>query len=341
MSNEVTIYDDAVITDVSKHILELRDSSKESAHRAVNHEIVVLYYRVGEYLDSFLKSHGYGDKCIPVISQKIMEADPSVKGFEKRSLYRMRQFYLTYPDFKIVSTLLTQLSWSCNLMIMHRSKTESERLFYIDLAIREHYSVRELSRQMDSAYYQRAMLSEEKLKPSNVPQKVKEKFLDTYVLDFLDLPQHYEEDDLQSAIVSNLRDFILEFGKDFAFMGQEYRISVGNHDYYLDLLFFHRGLCCLVNVELKIGEFKPEYMGKMQFYLEALDRDVRKPHENPSVGIILCAGKDDEVVEYAMSQSMSSTLVAEYQLTLPDKALLESKLREYTQLIDRRDSDEA
>ena len=154
-------------------------------------------------------------------------------------------------------------------------------------------------------------------------------FKDTYVLDFLDLPRVHTEKDLQRSIVSNLRNFILEFGRDFTFIGREYRIQVGKSDYFIDLLFFHRGLKCLVMVELKIDDFKPEYLGKLNFYLEALDRDVRKPGENPSVGVILCKSKDDEVVEYALSRNLSPALVAEYKTKLIPKQILRKKLHEY------------
>ncbi len=154
-------------------------------------------------------------------------------------------------------------------------------------------------------------------------------FRDTYVLDFLNLPKTHSEKDLQKSIVANLRDFILEFGKDFAFIGQEYRIQVGKNDYFIDLLFFHRGLRCLVMVELKINDFKPEYLGKLNFYLEALDRDIKKPDENPSVGIILCKSKNDEVVEYALSGNLSPALIAEYRTKLIPKQVLQKKLHEY------------
>lgn len=157
-------------------------------------------------------------------------------------------------------------------------------------------------------------------------------FLDNYVLDFLNLPAEVSEHDLQKSIIQNLKDFILEIGKDFTFIGEEYRVQVGNHDYYIDLLFYHRGLSCLVAFELKIGEFKPEYVGKINLYLEALDREVKKENENPSVGVILCASKDDEVVEFALSRSLSPTMVSEYNLKLIDKKLLQRKLKEYIEL---------
>lgn len=159
-------------------------------------------------------------------------------------------------------------------------------------------------------------------------------FLDNYVLDFLDLPETVSEYNLQKSIIRNLKDFILEIGKDFTFIGEEYRVQVGNHDYYVDLLFYHRGLSCLVAFELKIGEFKAEYVAKINLYLEALDREVKKQNENPSVGVILCASKDDEVVEFALSRSLSPTMVSEYNLKLIDKPLLQKKLKEYIELAD-------
>jgi hypothetical protein len=155
---------------------------------------------------------------------------------------------------------------------------------------------------------------------------------DSYLIDFLNLPDGHSEQDLESALVSNLRRFLTELGSDFAFVGEQVRLQVGGKDFALDLLFFHRGLNCLVAVELKIDEFQPEYLGKLEFYLEALDRNVRKSHEKPSIGVLLCATKDNEVVEYALSRSASPALIAEYQTKLPDKRLLQQKLHEFYQL---------
>ena len=168
--------------------------------------------------------------------------------------------------------------------------------------------------------------------PESVSQDVRGSILDTYVLEFLDLPGQFSEYNLRKAIMENLKRFILEFGRDFTFIGEEYRVQVGGQDFYIDLLFYNRAPSCLVPIELKIGKFKPEHIGQINFYLEALDRDVKRPNENPSVGVILCAGKDDAVVEYALSRSISPTLVSDYTLHLPDKKLLQSKLRELTDL---------
>lgn len=336
MNDDAVISREEEVSQISKHILDMADASRQHVLSHANKELILLYYNVGKYLVEISAVHKWGEGYIDNIASSIAAENPSIKGFDRRNLYRMRQFYLTYPDIEFVVTLSSQLSWSSNVLIMSGSKSPEEREFYTNLAIKERYSVRELRRQMDSAYFERAMLSSKKLDPVPVPSKIKEVFMDTYVLNFLDVPKDYSEDDLQQAIVNNLRDFILEFGKDFTFIGQQYKLKVGNHDYFLDLLFYHRGLTCLVNIELKIGEFKPEYIGKMQLYLEALDRDVKKPCENPSVGIILCASKDEEVVEYTLSRTMSPTLVAQYQLTLPDKTILEQKLREYIDMAEKR-----
>jgi predicted nuclease of restriction endonuclease-like (RecB) superfamily len=226
--------------------------------------------------------------------------------------------------------VLRELSWTSNLLILSKCKTSEEREFYIKIAIKEKYSSRELERQIGSSLYERAMLSKQILSPvvSELQPLDISVFKDTYILDFLDLPQKFMESDLRESIVKNLRKFILEFGKDFRFVGKEYRIQVGNNDYFIDLLFYHRELRCLVVIELKTDDFKPEYIGKLNFYLEALDRNVKKEHENPSVGIILCGGKDHEVVEYALSRNISPALIAEYKLKLINKDLLQQKLHE-------------
>lgn len=315
-------------------ILNIIEASKIRAIKAVNAELIKMYWEVGKYLSSLIENSSFGDKVIDEIAAYISQNNASIKGFNRRGLYRMKQFYETYRDDEIVTPLVTQISWSNHLIIMSGAKTAEERRFYIELCIKENYSKRELERQIDSAYYQRYVLSSGKQLPENIPQKIKGHILDSYVLEFLDLPGQYSENNLKKAIISNLKNFILEFGKDFTFIGEEYRVQVGGQDFYIDLLFYNRALSCLVPIELKIGKFKPEHVGQINFYLEALDRDVKKPNENPSVGVILCATKDDAVVEYALSRSLSPTMVADYTLQLPDKKILENKVRELAQLTD-------
>lgn len=312
-------------------IAQIIEEARDNAYRKVNEELILMYQRVGQFLSEKSKEANYGDRYIVSLSDYIQRQFPGIKGFNRRGLYRMKQFYETYAHNEKVSALLTQLSWTNHLLIMSGSKSDEEREFYIRLAVKERYSSRQLERQMDSGYYERYMLSKSKLLPEPLHSE-QNPFLDQYVVEFLDLPDTFHENDFRKALVKGMRDFILELGKDFTFVGEEYPIQVGGEDYRIDLLFFHRSLHCLVAMELKVGKFKPEYVSKMDFYLEGLDRQIRKPDENPSVGLLLCASKNDEVVEYAMSRTLSPMMVAQYQLQLPDKDVLLKKLQELSNL---------
>jgi predicted nuclease of restriction endonuclease-like (RecB) superfamily len=333
MSAEIVPYADKIISMI--------EQARQNALQSVNAELIKLYWNVGEYLSNESAKSAWGNSFIDATAEYIKENCPGIKGFNRRGLYRMRQFYETYKDNEFVSALLTQINWASHLLIMSGAKDIEEKEFYMSLCVKEKYSSRELERQIKSAYYQRYMLSTQTIAPIEIPRNENARFLDRYVLEFLDLPDKYSEDDLKRAIVQNLKNFILEIGKDFTYVDEEYRVQVGSSDFYIDLLFFHRGFSCLVAFELKIDKFQPEYLGKMNFYLETLDREHKKPNENSSIGVILCAGKDDEVVEFAMSRSLSPTMVAEYSVKLIDKKLLEQKLREYKGLLlDKNEVDE-
>jgi predicted nuclease of restriction endonuclease-like (RecB) superfamily len=331
----------SVSNDIIPHgsaIVAMIERAQQNALKSVNAELIQLYWNVGEYLSNESTKASWGDAFIDATANYIKENYPEIKGFTRRGLYRMRQFYETYNGNEFVSPLVTQISWTNHLLILSGAKTIEEKEFYIALCARERYSKRELERQMGSGYYHRYMISAKSQPPALSTHGDNARFLDSYVLEFLDLPESFSESDLKHAIVQNLKSFILEIGRDFSFIGEEYRVQVGDADFYVDLLFYHRGLSCLVAFELKIGKFIPEYIGKINFYLEALDRDYRKPNENPSIGVILCTNKNDDVVEYAMSRSLSLTMVSEYTLKLIDKKLLEQKLREFKELLP--DSDE-
>lgn len=242
----------------------------------------------------------------------------------------MKQFYETYKDFPKLSTAVREISWSHNLAIFSRCKTVEEREFYLKLSKQENYSFRELDRQISAGLFERVMIGNTKLstalRESN--KSITNNFRDIYVFEFLHLPEPHKESELQRGLVKQMKDFILELGKDFIFIAEEYKLQVGNNDFFIDLLFYHRGLQCLVAFELKADKFKPYHLGQLNFYLEALDRDVKKENENPSIGVLLCKDKDNEVVEYALSRSLSPTMVAEYKTQLPDKKLLQQKLNE-------------
>lgn len=249
----------------------------------------------------------------------------------------MKQFYETYNSEQKLSPLAREISWSNNLVIISKTNSYEEKEFYLKLSIEENLTKRELERQIDSNLFERIMMSKvptslsfKKYFPDS--EKV---FKDNYIFDFLSLPKNHSEKELRKSIIENLKHFILEFGKDFTFIGEEYRVQVGNSDFYIDLLFYHRDLQCLVAIDLKITDFKPEYLGKMEFYLEALDRDVKKEHEKPSVGIIMCKNKDYKVVEYALSRTMSPALVSKYQTELFDRTTLENKLDEFFEIAEK------
>lgn len=314
-----------------EQVARIIETARDNAYRKVNEELILMYQHVGKFLSEKAKEASYGDSYMDSLAAYIQERFPGIKGFNRRGLYRMKQFYELYEGNEKVSALLTQLSWSNHLQIMSGCKSDEEREFYIQLAIKERYTYRQLERQMDSGYYERYMLSREKLLPEKIHSELNP-FLDSYVIEFLDLPPKFKEKHLKKGLIEGMKKFILELGQDFTYVDEEYTIPVGGEDYHIDLLFYHRALRCLVAMELKTGKFKPEYISKMDFYLEGLDRQVKKPDENPSVGLILCASKNDEVVEYAMSRTMSPMMVAQYQLQLPDKDVLRKKLQELANL---------
>lgn len=319
-------------------ILSVITTHRENAYRKINEELVTMYWEIGKYLSEKVASEKWGAGVIDEIAKEIRKVNPTLKGFNRRGLYRMMQFYETYRENEIVSTLLSQISWSNNLIILSSTRTIEEKEFYIRMCIKNNYSARELNRQISSAYYQRYMLSngnalesvEKTIDEDDIPTT---RILDQYSLEFLDLPKNYSEKDLRKAIVHNLKDFILEIGKDFTFVGEEYRIQVGDQDFYIDLVFYNRKYSCLVAFELKVEQFKPEYISKMSFYLTALDRFVKKENENPSVGIILCASKNNPVVECTMAGNISPIAVADYTTKLIDKKLLEKKVIELKKLL--------
>jgi predicted nuclease of restriction endonuclease-like (RecB) superfamily len=317
-------------------ILEIIRGGRANAYRAVNVALIDTYWAVGEHLSRKVAEAGWGKGIVKDLAAWLLTQAPDLKGFSASNLWRMKQFYEAYVDAPKLAALLRVLSWTHNLSILGQSKSSEEREFYLQLAVKSKWSTRELDRQIRAAAFERTLLSDQKLAPvlRVLPQDATGIFKDSYLLDFLDLPERHNEADLQTALLHNLRHFLMELGDGFAFVGEGVRVQVGNRDFELDLLFFHRDLQCLVAFELKSGRFEPEHMGKLAFYLEALDRDRKRPHENPSIGVLLCRGKDDEVVEYAMSRHLSPALVAQYETQMIPKAVLQEKLREWSRMLE-------
>jgi predicted nuclease of restriction endonuclease-like (RecB) superfamily len=314
-------------TDVVEHILKAR----QKAYTQINTTLIELYWNIGRTISQKVQNSNWGKGVVSELATFITQNDPTIKGFSDKNLWRMKQFYETYGENEKLATLWRELTWSHNRLIMTLKSIE-EREFYLLLARKEKYSVRELERQINASLFERTMLGNHKLSSClrELHPTINNTFRDSYVLEFLGLPIEHSENNLQKALIGNMKRFILELGVDFIFVGEEYRLQVGNSDFFVDLLFFHRGLSALVAFELKSEKFKPEHLGQINFYLEALDRDVKKPHENPSIGVLLCGDKDDEVVEYAMNRHISPTLIAHYETMLPDKKVLQAKLHEVT-----------
>lgn len=313
-------------------ILSIISKAQSRALASVNREMITMYWEIGRIVSEKAASDGWGKSTVSSLAAFLQSKIPGSSGFSDKNIWRMKQFYETYKDNQKLSPLVREISWTNNLLIMTACKTDEAKEFYIRACIENRYSKRELERQIDSMLYERTAISDAKYGALTKRNEGLSALRDAYVLEFLDMPSAYREKDLRKQIVSHLKDFILEFGKDFSFIGEEYRLQVGNTDFFIDLLFFNRSLSCLVAIELKIGMFRPEHLGQLNLYLEALDRDVKKPNENPSVGLILCTGKDDTVVEYALSRSLSPAMVADYTLHLPDKKKLKEKMREIAEL---------
>jgi len=349
------------------------DAHKRRVYRAANYEQIATYWEVGAYVSDKLKTTQWGSKIVNNLAEYLKTKQPDLKGFDKRALYRMVQFFDTYSDInfleivqkeqfilpnKIVGnetpqienienqnvifvgnetpqfenellSLLSLISWSSHLEILSGCTTNEERLYYILLTYSEKLYTKELVRKIEISDYEQTKIGNNNQSQvlKNFYPNAKNLFKDRYMVDYLELPDKHIERDLQSGLVAQMKKFLLDLGGDFVFMGDEYRLQVGMNDFFVDLLFFHRGLRCLVAIEIKTTKFKPEYMGQLDFYLEALDRDVKKKDENPSIGILLCKNADSETVEYALSRSLSPTMIAEYKRQLIPKEELQKILQ--------------
>lgn len=345
-----------------KEIHSIISFHRDRAYRAVNIEVILTNWEVGKYVSQKLKNAEWGQSVVDNLVNYLKKEQPDLKGYNRRTIYRMVQFYETYSTIEFVSATLSQIenvekendmivsamptqlhdessvlslliltNWTSHLEILSGCKIDEERVFYILLSHKEKLTYRELRRQIESSVYERSLLGEKQQsnKLKEAYPSARQLFKDSYMVDFLNLPEVHSEKSLQQGLIEQMRNFILDLGRDFIFMDSEYRLQVGMNDYKIDLLFFHRGLQCLVAIELKTTKFKPEYMGQLDFYLEALDRDVRKANENPSIGILLCKSADSEAVEYSLSRSLSPTMVAEYKQKLIPKEVLQKHLREY------------
>jgi predicted nuclease of restriction endonuclease-like (RecB) superfamily len=310
--------------DIKERIL----SAQYEALRAVNKELISLYWDIGKMIVERQEKEGWGKSVVERLARDLQKEFPGIKGFSERNLWNMRTFYLTYKDSKKLQPLVAEISWTKNVLIMSKCKDDLEREFYIKMTKKFGWTKNVLIHQVGSRAYERFLLNQ-----TNFDQSLPEKYRhqaklavkDEYTFDFLELGEEHSERELELALINNIRRFLIEMGGYFTFIGNQHRLEVGGDEFFVDLLLYHRKLRCLVAIELKVGEFKPEYAGKMQFYLSVLNDTVRLAEENPSIGIILCKEKNRIVVEYALKDTTQPIGVSTYRIT----TTLPEELRKY------------
>ncbi|MEK9150381.1 MAG: PDDEXK nuclease domain-containing protein [Candidatus Desantisbacteria bacterium] len=325
-------------------------TARIQAIRSVNKELINLYWDIGKSIVERQEKYKWGDAIVEVLARDLKEAFPQVHGFSERNLWNMRRFYEEYKDKPILQQLVAEIPWGHNLLVMEKITKEKERAYYIKSSRDFGWSRNVLLNQIKAGAYAFSLKQKThnfpKALPEHLAEQADESIKSVYILDFLDITKPVIERELERRLTEKIKRFILELGKGFSFIGNQYQLTLRNNEYFIDLLFFNRNLKCLVAIELKTGKFEPEYAGKMDFYLHLLDEQVRLEDENPPIGIILCADKDDIVVEYALRSVKKPIGVAEYYLTkrlpkylagkLPDANALKLPIQEELKLKERK-----
>lgn len=306
-----------------KEIKQRIYKSQYEALKAANKALITLYWEIGEEIYNQQQQKGWGKSIVEVLASELQKEFPDIKGFSARNLWNMRNFYVTYSDNKFLQPMVAEISWTKNVVIMDKCKETTEREFYIKMTKRYGWTKNVLINNLENKAYEKYLLNQ-----TNFDETVPEKYLlqaklavkDEYTFDFLEMGLEHSEHELEMGLINNIRAFLSEMGGNFTFIGNQYHIDLEGEDFYIDLLLFHRKLKSLIAIELKIGEFKPEYAGKMQFYLTVLDDKAKLPDENPSIGIIICKSKKRTIVEYALKNSNKPIGVSTYNLsnTLPE-----------------------
>jgi predicted nuclease of restriction endonuclease-like (RecB) superfamily len=306
--------------DYIKLLAEVKErvrSAQYAALRAVNKELVGLYWDIGRMIAERQTDARHGAAIAEHLAADLQREFPGVHGYSRRNVFYMREFYLAYHGQPKVQPLVAQIGWTHNLIIMQRCKDDLEREFYIRMARKFGWSKTVLIHQIENQSYEKTLLGQTNFDRAVSPRlraQAKLSIQDEYSFDFLELDEAHDERELERALIGRIETFLRAMGGLFAFVGSQFLLEVEDSEYFIDLLLFHRRLRCLVAIELKMGEFQPEFVGKMQFYLTALDRQVREKGETPSIGIILCKQKKRTIVEYALHQSKKPIGIATYQL---------------------------
>lgn len=318
-------------------IEDIKNQIRSAQHKAIlnaNKEMLILYWNIGKIINEHSE---WGNKFLNNLSSEILNEFPTSKGFSVRNLQNMVKFYREYPEIEIVQTVAAQIPWSHNLEIL-KVKSKEQRLWYINKTIENGWSKNILAHQIDTNLYAR-QIEQKKISnfSTNLPTLQSELTLETmkdpYVFDFIELKEDAQEKDLEEALIKNITKVLLELGKGFAYVGHQYHLEVAGEDYYIDLLFYNIKLKCYVVIELKVGEFKPEYAGKLSFYLTAIDEQVKETNDNPTIGLLLCRSKNNVIAEYTLRDMNKPMGVSEYRIKdyLPEN--LQNELPSIEELI--------
>ena len=331
--------------DYFKFLGELKSKIKQAqnkTYRLVNKELIGLYWNIGKSIVSKQEKLGWGQKIIQQLSEDLQKEFPKNSGFSERNLKYMRKFYLEYKEKSKVQPMVAQIPWSHNLIILDKIKNNYEKEYYLRMILKNGWSKRILVHQIETKSFERFLIDNKshnfnKTLPVKISNSIKSIIKDTYILDYLEISEDVKERELEKSILEDIKTFLLELGSGFTFIGNQYKIVLDENEYFIDLLFYHRYLKCLIAIDLKTGKFVPEYAGKMNFYLNLLDDKVKLKDENPSIGIILCKEKKNIVVEYALRNIKKPVGVSKYYLTkklpadlskqLPSVSIIEKKLK--------------
>jgi predicted nuclease of restriction endonuclease-like (RecB) superfamily len=327
-----------LLTDIKQRIR----SAQYEALKAVNKELITLYWDIGRMIQERQKGHTWGKAVVTQLAKDLQKEFPGIGGFSSSNLWRTRLFYETYADNPKLAPLVREIAWSHNILIFEKCKDAHERQFYITATKKFGWSKNVLIHQIENKSYEKYLLNQtnfDKTVPDSIKNHAKLAVKDHYTFDFLELADEHSEHQLEQALIKNIRNFLCEMGYSFAFLGNQFKLTVDEEDFFIDLLLYHRELQCLVAIELKIGDFKPEYKGKMEFYLNLLNDKVKLPRENDSIGIIICKNKKRTIVEYALktsvhpigvsTYSISPALPASYKNILPDAKTIARKLQSF------------
>lgn len=307
-------------TDYKSLLQEIKEQVYQSQYEAlkqVNKQLIKLYWFIGKNITEKQKIHNWGKSIVENLSKDLQKEFVGVKGFSADNLWRMRKFFLRYKENEKLAPLVQEIGWSNNIIVMEKCKDDLEREFYIKMIRKFGWTKNVLIHQIEGKSYERWLLNQtnfDKTLVEKYKHQAKLAVKDSYSFDFLEMAEDYGEREMELQLIKNIRSFLMEMGTDFAFIGNQYKLTVGKDDFYIDILLYHRRLKSLIAIELKTVKFRPEFAGKLQFYLTALNETIKTEDENPSIGIIICKDKDRTTVEYALKDMNSPMGIATYTL---------------------------